>query len=194
MTPNRTILVGQDKFIHVYDNVFGVHEQEYFEHFFRESFFKYNNQKATDMTAHLPSSFLHSRYNQDDVERLCILKPTQKILTNYENLSFAASWVNLSLPGAYYQKHTDAHNSFDERLLTFMYYGTTTWQESYGGETFFYNDAGEKEIVVDYKPGRLVIFDSRIPHKPAFSYGHVAPRYTFVILFTQGHEQVPNQV
>jgi hypothetical protein len=46
------------------------------------------------MTVHLPSSFLHSKYDRDDVERLCILKPTQDILNKYANLSFAASWVN----------------------------------------------------------------------------------------------------
>ena len=181
----KTITTSCGKFIDVYDNVFLFTEQEFFEKFFKESFFKYQQTLSSASTTHLPSTFLNSKYTLEDVKNLNFfnVNNVNQILSNYEKLDFSTAWVNLSLPGTYYQKHTDIGNEFNIKQISLMYYGTTTWQDSYGGETFFYNETGEKEIVVDYIPGRLVIFDSSIPHKPAFSYGHVVGRYVFVCLF-----------
>ena len=180
----KTITTSCGKFIDVYDNVFLFTEQEFFERFFKESFFKYQYTLSSASTTHLPNTFLNSKYTLEDVKNLNFfnVNNVNQILSSYGKLDFSRAWVNLSLPGTYYQKHTDISSKFNVRQISVMYYGTTTWQDSYGGETFFYNNNGEKEIVVDYIPGRLVIFDSSIPHKPAFPYGHTVGRYVFVCL------------
>jgi Rps23 Pro-64 3,4-dihydroxylase Tpa1-like proline 4-hydroxylase len=182
----KSLTTSCGKFIDVYDNVFSIREQECFEMYFINSNYTYQNTKTSATTTHLPSTFLHCRLdNSKDVQSLGFFNNNniKLILSQFNRLEFNVAWINLSLPGTYYQKHTDIGDVLNEKALTLMYYGTTTWQDSYGGETFFYNDYGEKEIVVDYIPGRVVIFDSSTCHKPAFSYGHVVGRYTFVTLF-----------
>lgn len=180
----KSLKTSCGKFIDIYDNVFMFREQEFFENFFMDSYYQYKKAASSYSTSHLPTTFLHSRYKEDDVNRLNFFYPEniKKILDSYGELEFSTAWVNLSLPGTYCQKHSDIGSQFGTEQLTIMYYGTTTWQDSFGGETFFYNENGEKEIVVDYIPGRVVIFDSSIPHKPAFSYGHEVGRYVFVCL------------
>ena len=173
------------KFINIYDNLFSAREQEYFENVCMTSNYTYRSTQTSSNTSHLPSTFLHCRMSIQDVEKFGIFSVDniKKILSVYNRLDFCTAWVNMSLPGSFYQKHTDSGIELDYNAITLMYYGTTTWEDSYGGETFFYNDQGEKEIVVDYLPGRVVIFDSSLSHKPAFSYGHVVARYTFVSIF-----------
>jgi hypothetical protein len=59
----------------------------------------------------------------------------------------------------------------------------TRWDRNWGGETLFANDEGECEIAVEYKPGRVVLFDSLIPHKPSpVSMQADEFRFTFVIV------------
>lgn len=180
----KSITTGCGKFIDIYDNVFLFRDQEFFERFFQSNLFSYNKTLTSTNTSHLPNTFLHSRYTMEDINRFNFfnVESIQEILKKYGNLEFSTAWANLSLPGTYIQKHTDNSVEFGKNQITLMYYGTTTWQDSYGGETFFYNDNGEKEIVVDYIPGRIVIFDSSIPHKSAFSYGHTVGRYVFICL------------
>jgi Rps23 Pro-64 3,4-dihydroxylase Tpa1-like proline 4-hydroxylase len=181
----KSLTTSCGKFIDIYDGVFSVREQEFFETRFKNLSYTYQITKTNSITSHLPSTFLHCKLNSEDVQSFGFFDNSniKQILSHFDSLEFNVAWNNLSLPGTYYQKHTDIGNILNKKAITLMYYGTTTWQDSYGGETFFYNDFNEKEIVVDYLPGRVVIFDSSICHKPAFSYGHVVGRYTFVTLF-----------
>ena len=52
------------------------------------------------------------------------------------------------------------------------------YHPNFGGETIFYDDKLNASRVISPKPGRVVIFDGRIPHKgtpPTFRYP--VPRY-----------------
>jgi SM-20-related protein len=52
-----------------------------------------------------------------------------------------------------------------EGYFTVLYYANFEWNHNWSGETVFYNDE-KNEIIraVFPKPGRIVVFDSRIPH------------------------------
>ena len=58
--------------------------------------------------------------------------------------------------------HTD---HADAGYYTVLYYANEEWDANWSGETVFYNEARD-EIVksVFPKPGRIIVFDSRIPH------------------------------
>jgi len=60
----------------------------------------------------------------------------------------------------------DGAKDYNE-IITIMYYLNSSWDLSYGGETFFLNQ-NKDEIVsaVVPKPARAVIFDGFIPHGP----------------------------
>ena len=80
-------------------------------------------------------------------------------------------WSLVSSPLSTYYYHTDSLEDSDE--VTVLYYVNTRWDKNWGGETLFSNDLGECEIAVEYKPGRIVIFDSAIEHKPKIGRAHV---------------------
>ena len=49
--------------------------------------------------------------------------------------------------------------------FTVLYYANYEWDANWSGETVFYNDTRDEIIRAVYpKPGRIVSFDSRIPH------------------------------
>jgi SM-20-related protein len=52
-----------------------------------------------------------------------------------------------------------------EGHFTVLYYANYEWNHNWSGETVFYNEAKDEIIRAVYpKPGRIVAFDSRIPH------------------------------
>ena len=68
---------------------------------------------------------------------------------------------------------------------TMLIYAQSQWHYDWGGETKFYNnDLTEITLTVIPKPGRIVIFDGRIPHS-ASAPNRLAkePRYTYAIKY-----------
>jgi hypothetical protein len=56
-------------------------------------------------------------------------------------------------------------DSSDKNKITVLFHANYDWDTSWGGENLFYNDfVTDISKAVQYVPGRLVIFDSRIPH------------------------------
>lgn len=182
----KNLKTSDGMFVDVFDNVFTYQEQEYFEFYMSTSEYTYRESPGSHITSHLPWTHLHRRLSVEELQSFGIFKNENllSIISTYNLNEINTSWFNLSLPYTQYQIHTDKQLRIDNaiKVISLMYYATNTWKENYGGETFFYNNKLEKELVVDYIPGRFVLFDSRIPHKPAFSSGHVVGRYVFVSL------------
>lgn len=179
----KFLSTSDNLFVDIYDEVFSYQEREYFETEMYNSSYRYD-QPGAHTTKHLPWTHLHKRLSVDEINSFGFFKNENvvKILSRYKVEIVTTGWFNLSLQNSINQIHSDIQDApcNDSNQLTLMYYATNTWQESYGGETFFYNKRLEKEIVVDYIPGRIIIFDSKIPHKPALSLGHTVGRYVFV--------------
>jgi Rps23 Pro-64 3,4-dihydroxylase Tpa1-like proline 4-hydroxylase len=119
---------------------------------------------------------LHSTYDEEDLRRLGFV---EDILQNdfgkqiSKNYSINRCVLNLSKPGDFYLNHT--HGNF----TVLLYYVNIRWQEEWSGETLFYND-NMKEILfaTPYIPGRVILFDGKIPHtiRPQ---SIIAPHYRF---------------
>ncbi len=70
--------------------------------------------------------------------------------------------------------------------FTVLYYANFEWDHNWSGETVFYNQAMDEIIRAVYpKPGRIVVFDSRIPHV-AREPNRICPvvRYTIAMKLT----------
>jgi SM-20-related protein len=53
----------------------------------------------------------------------------------------------------------------DRQFSTALYYPHLRWHPDWGGETLFFNETRDDLVKAIYsKPGRLVVFDSAIPH------------------------------
>jgi hypothetical protein len=76
--------------------------------------------------------------------------------------------------------HTDAQPG--SRELTALWFLCEKWDPEWGGETLFFDDAGDAQFVCSPKPGRMVVFDGAIRHagRPPNRICY-APRYTFAI-------------
>ena len=89
-------------------------------------------------------------------------------------------YTNYSSFGDTLLTHVDAAGA--ARELTALWYLCESWDTEGGGETWFYDDAGDAQIAVSPKPARLLLFDGAIRHagKPPNRNCPVA-RYTFAI-------------
>lgn len=95
------------------------------------------------------------------------------------------SWLLVSSPFSQYFYHTDTSLT-DKKSLTLLYYLNHRWDKNWGGETLFENDNGECEVAINYNPGRIVLFDSTLSHRPAaISVTADEFRFTYVIQFKE---------
>ncbi len=92
------------------------------------------------------------------------------------------AYTNVASFGDMLFSHTDCLPA--QHDLTALWYLCEQWDLEWGGETMFYDSAGEVACAVTPKPGRLVIFDGAIRHagRPPNRICY-APRYTFAIKF-----------
>ena len=81
----------------------------------------------------------------------------------HERFSDQRVYVNCSVHGDSYFVHRDC--AAHERHVTALYYANLEWKPDWGGETIYYNDEEEAEIVVMPRPGRLVIARGAVLHR-----------------------------
>ncbi len=80
-----------------------------------------------------------------------------------ETLRDQRAYVNSSAYGDTYYAHRDC--SVHRKHVTALYYANLDWQMDWGGETIFYNDNEDAEVVVSPRPGRLVVARGAILHR-----------------------------
>ena len=71
----------------------------------------------------------------------------------------------------------------EDGRFTVLYYANYEWHHNWSGETVFYNEARDEIVRAVYpRPGRIVVFDGRIPHV-AREPNRICPvvRYTIAI-------------
>lgn len=96
------------------------------------------------------------------------------------NSDIKKSWINLfNRDNPTNRYHADNH-TIDSSSLSLLYYANSKWDLEWdGGTVFRTDDLSEVEYLSDYKPGRIVLFDSSIPHKIyASSYNSHPYRFT----------------
>jgi len=73
------------------------------------------------------------------------------------------AYVNHSVYGDIYHMHRDWPAG--SKHVTALYYANAAWEPDWGGETIFFNDANDAEVVVSPRPGRLVVSRGAILHR-----------------------------
>jgi hypothetical protein len=80
-----------------------------------------------------------------------------------EQLHDQRAYVNSSVYGDSYYVHRDCPEN--ESHVTALYYANLEWQADWGGDTIFYNDDYDAELVVSPRPGRVVVARGAILHR-----------------------------
>lgn len=78
-----------------------------------------------------------------------------------------------------------AHKDSNEAgAYSALYYANRQWKQEWFGETVFYTE-GEPVVAISARPGRLVLFDSRIEHRAGVPAMNCAePRFTLSLRFS----------
>jgi Rps23 Pro-64 3,4-dihydroxylase Tpa1-like proline 4-hydroxylase len=80
-----------------------------------------------------------------------------------ERFSDQRAYVNCSVYGDSYYAHRDC--APQEQHVTALYYANLEWHPDWGGETIYYNDQEDAELVVTPNRGRLVIARGAVLHR-----------------------------
>ena len=91
------------------------------------------------------------------------LRQTVERLFPDERFSDQRAYVNCSVFGDSYYAHRDC--GVQEQHVTALYYANLVWNIDWGGETIYYNDDQDAELVVMPRPGRLVVARGAMLHR-----------------------------
>tara|TARA_B110000503_G_C6897305_1_gene309234 strand:- start:50 stop:604 length:555 start_codon:yes stop_codon:yes gene_type:complete len=94
------------------------------------------------------------------------------------NRTLQRAWLNLHSGKELYRYHSDHKHTNAKSIL---FYPNLKWESEWDGQTIFKSsDLTEVEYCAEYVPGRIIIFDSCIPHK-AIHPNHEAPNFRTII-------------
>lgn len=94
-------------------------------------------------------------------------------------------YTNFASFGDVLLTHVDAPPA--ARELTALWFLCETWETDWGGETLFYDAAGDARVAVTPRPARLLLFDGTIRHAgKAPNRNCPVGRYTFAIKLRAG--------
>ena len=168
-------MTSDGRFIEIYDDVFPAYLRQHHIQFAQNSSYGLVGNASTGIQWQLKDTFFLSRFSP---ENLMFFKfENEELSERLKDYEFDRCWIISSNPVSNFYYHTDT-SPFEDKI-TVLYYINTRWDRNWGGETLFANDNGECEIAVEYKPGRVVIFDSCIEHKPA-SISTYADEFRFI--------------
>jgi hypothetical protein len=182
----KTLTISNGKKIHIFDDLFTHQQQVDMKIFAQNSSYKTTGKSHTGLWETDHGRFLVSHYSVEDMVMFGLYNTTDRITPVMELLEgreVSRCWMLFSDLSTKIYYHTDGLR--DQDNLSVLYYVNTEWKSEWNGETIFADDFGEAEIAVRCKPGRLVVFDSSIPHK-ATSISADAPfRFTANTVWTK---------
>jgi len=151
------------KSIHIFDHLFSFSEISHYEEFINNSAFLVGGGDKNFIPDDTPQQ-IYSSFSQHDVEKMQFVSSNgYKFLEKEFNLNYKNTKkirVNLSTSSERNNLHTDGIGG-----KTLIYYSNSIWKTEWSGHTLFMDDNLEHPICTClYKPGRVVLFDSQIPH------------------------------
>lgn len=185
---HNIITTKSNKIIHIFDGLFSYQTRTLLHRYMINSKYQpigYDN----DILEYKSDITTISLYTEQDVFNMNFYSnPESEIILPYLNGYVTNSIsVNMCTHADKYRIHMDAADG-----LTLLYYANLKWDIDWGGETMFFDEElQDVEFTSIYKPGRVVLFDSSIPHI-ARTPTVIAPyyRFTFVHRFMKKLERL----
>jgi hypothetical protein len=159
----KEILLEKNKKVWIFDNIFDLSKRTELYSYATSSLFKIDgtDNGLLELKDHLS---LVSVYTDIDVHRMGILDAISEDVKKEFNIgldTMSHAMINLCTPADRFHTHVDNYG----KGLTMVYYLNMNWDPEWGGDTLFLNETGQDfQYVSQYKPGRMILFDSSIPH------------------------------
>jgi hypothetical protein len=158
---DNTSLQINNKDITVLDNVFEDHQLDLLNSLCINSLYR-GDHGSSPLAAGLDFRFV-SYLTKDQIVSTGLNKLLSKISEHIKEDIYAGNfYINHYWHYTQSPKHTDS--SFDD-TITILIFCNNQWSEEWGGEIKFYSQQEKINSVIDFVPGRVVIFDSRLTHK-----------------------------
>jgi hypothetical protein len=187
----KNIEVSKDRSITIIDELFTFSEISGFETTFMSLPYEISNANSLEIQSISNKRLVH-KMDQSRLENMKFFnKSTLPIIQEYIPTSvytFWRSYVNVGIHSDQHEIHTDIWEP--NTGITLLYYGNKTWDKNWGGSTLFLDDDCKDIIFTcSFIPGRLVIFDSSIPHTATSQHFSADPfRFTFATKFVLNTE------
>lgn len=191
---HKVIKTSSNKIIEIFDDIFTSSERTHHLNYIQNSPY-HLGKNSNEVLWQKNKTFFQSPFGRDQLDTLEIFSsksfdPIRPSLEDQNTIN--QCWALASTPFSVYYYHTDSCTS-GMSGKTLLYYVNDRWDRNWGGETLFSDETGESEYAVQYKPGRIVIFDNSIEHRPA-SISMEADEFRFIFVaqflsheFTQKH-------
>lgn len=174
---SKTHILDSGKQVHIYDGLVPAKLRSDIYDFIKASAF-FIGWPDADHDMAIKYQCLYTHYNAENTIKagLYPFLKTTEVNDHIKDLSLMKSTVNLSVPTHSHFSHCHAEK------IGIIYYANLDWEQHWHGETLFYSeDLKEIELAVNYTPGRIVVFDSSIPHSVR-PQSHAADQYRFTYL------------
>lgn len=167
--------------INIFDDVFTQAERDNFYNFCLRSLYR-TDSKDNFRLEHQGDYQLACNMSIDDLNNMQLLsRPGSSHFKDYlDGYNIIQSRINISTLNDRNRFHVDGNmHNFEDRTL--LYYPNLEWNLEWGGYTIF-SDENMKEVEYcnAYVPGRVLIFDGKIPHCIAAP-TNLAPSWRFTV-------------
>jgi hypothetical protein len=155
---------SDNRVIDIYDDVFSQSERDFHIQYTYNS--KYLLKSAFGGNFWLKDKNIFvSAFNPDELNTFNFLNTDSfsPIAENLKEFNINNCYSHVSSLASSFYFHVD--NNILNSGKTLLYYVNPRWDRDWGGETLFANREGECEICVEYRPGRIVVFDADMEHK-----------------------------
>lgn len=179
---HKRIKTSSGKYIEIFDEVFTSSERQYHLSFIQNASYTLGKNSNNNLWQK-NRTFFQAPFERNDLDELGIFStssfdPVRPVLSGQNSIKH--SWALASTPFSTYYYHVDTFSP-DSNGKTLLYYVNDRWDRNWGGETLFCDETGESEYAIQYKPGRIVVFDNSIEHRPA-SISMEADEFRFIFV------------
>ena len=171
-------IIINNRQINIFDDIFTLDERIKLYSFCRNSSFKIGWEDLSTIEVqnlkYLYCTLTPEEYNKLDFQSG--LARSKKIDDDLlDNMRPEKCVINLSCPTNGYLSHTHPHKK------VVLYYANLQWREEGAGDTLFFDEQCKEVLFTSaYVPGRVIIFDGKIPHTIR-AQSSLAPDYRFSI-------------
>lgn len=124
---------------------------------------KYTYSQLSDANAIDRDCRFASHLSESEMKELKIDLILQPVFSKFNyTLDILNAYFNHYPLHAYVNRHID---DVKENTVTIIVCCNKYWDETWGGELKIYEEQGPIHKVIDYSPGRIIVFDSKLEHK-----------------------------
>lgn len=148
--------------LYIFDGKLSSAQLSHLHGFCLESNYKFGHY--SDILSHERDMRFTCHLSKNDFENTGVISSIEKIVRDLNLTVYLREYyINHYSQISYVSKHTDANV---DGCVTILIFANKYWEESWGGELKIYEDSNSLvNRVIDFVPGRIVIFDSKIEHK-----------------------------